>query len=156
MCCLSLPQTQLQLLAEEELRVQRETEDLREREVAQKQTEEALNRREEALRAREKALVCREVVAKSREEKLFCREGKVIEVERLACEVHRSLAWCVEQEKVKAEGESEEEAGKGAEVARLQGCVRKKSGEVYRLRLLFDGAKQAKENFKSEVNLVTL
>ena len=144
-------------MAEKELCVQREAEDLREREVAQKQTEKALNWREEALRAREEALVCREAVTKSREEKLACRESKVIEVERLACEVHRSLTWCMEQERVRVEGErGEEEVGEAAEVARLHSCVRKKCGEVDRLRLLFNGAKLASENLKREVNLVTL
>ena len=111
--------------------------------------EEALRHREEMLAGKEEEVARREAAVVEQEGALGCREQKVLEMERLAREVHESLACCAEEE-MSARVE-EVERGQREEVGRLQRCLKEKGREVRRLKQLCDAMRQASGSLKSQV-----
>ena len=85
-----------------------------------------------------------------REEALVGREERAREMERLACEAHKSVMWCIKQ-KVSQRVE-ETMVGLREEVGRAERCLKEKSREVQRLRQCYEAVKQSNDSLRKQVS----
>ena len=115
-----------------------------------KSREEALTHREEALTSREVEVSSREDAVSVREEALVGREERVREMERLACEAHKSVMRCIEQEV--SQRVEETMVGQRDEVGKVERCLKEKSREVQRLRQCYDAVKQSNDSLGKQVS----
>ena len=151
----------MQALVVEESRVQQLARDVGGREERLAKKEDDLKKEEQELLIRGKLLSEREAgVGKRetevslREERLSSREERVREMERLACEAHKSLVQCMEQE---VEQRVEEMVGGQREEAEhTERCLKEKNREIQRLRKCNDAMRQANNSLKKDVSEAVL
>lgn len=150
-------QEQLQALVVEESRVQQLARDVGEREERLARKEDDLKKKEQELLIREKLLSekeaevgKRETEVSLREETLSSREERVREMERLACEAHKSLVQCMEQEVEQRVAEMM--GGQREEAEHTERCLKEKNRETQRLRKCNDSLRQANNSLKKEVS----
>ena len=111
--------------------------------------EKGIAHQEEVLCTRELEVARREADVSLAEKGLGGREDRVREMERLACEAHKSLVQCIEQEVehrvTEVEGDQREEVG------RMERILKERGKEIRRLRQCYDAVKQANDSLKKEV-----